>query len=189
MRKGVLIALCLLLALGLAACAEQETAPSVSEQSSVLEQSDNSDNEDILESQSSEAEVQESSENNTDEAEKGEQKLKLVIEGQEFDVTLYDTPAANSLYDMLPLELTFEDFNGIEKIAYLDNELTTEGEPDGCDPDVGDLCLYAPWGNLSIFYNDFRYSNSLIKLGHIDSGMDIISSMDEDFSASLEKAE
>ena len=83
----------------------------------------------------------------------------------------------------------FEDFNGIEKIAYLDNELTTEGEPDGCDPDVGDLCLYAPWGNLSIFYNDFRYSNSLIKLGHIDSGMDIISSMDEDFSASLEKAE
>lgn len=189
MKKGVLIALFLLLALGLAACEERETAPSVSEQSSVLEQSDNSDNADRLENQSSETEVQESSENNTDKAEKGEKKLKLVIEGQEFDVTLYDTPAANSLYDMLPLDLTFEDFNGVEKIAYLENELMTEGEPDGCDPDVGDLCLYAPWGNLSIFYNDFRYSNSLIKLGHIDSGMDIISSMDEDFSASLEKVE
>ena len=189
MKKGVLIALCLLLALGLAACAEQQTSPSVSEQSSILEQSDNSGNADRLESQSSDPQVQETSENNTDEAEKEEQKMKLVIEGQEFDVILYDTPAANAHYDMLPLDLTFEDFNSVEKIAYLENELTTEGEPDGCDPDVGDLCLYAPWGNLSIFYNDFRYSNSLIKLGHIDSGMDIISSMDKDFSASLEKAE
>ena len=90
---------------------------------------------------------------------------------------------------MLPLELTFEDFNGIEKIAYMDHELPTEGEPDEFDPDAGDLCLYAPWGNLSIFYKDFRNSNGLISLGYIDSGMDIIGNMSEDFSASLEKAE
>lgn len=38
-------------------------------------------------------------------------------------VTLYDTPAANALYEMLPLELTFADFNGIEKIAYMEDEL------------------------------------------------------------------
>ncbi len=60
-------------------------------------------------------------------------------------------------------------------------------EPDGCDPDVGDLRLYAPWGNLSIFYQDFRYSDSLIMLGHIDSGMDVIFDIDEDFSVRLEK--
>ena len=90
---------------------------------------------------------------------------------------------------MLPLELTFEDFNGIEKIAYMDNELPTEREPDAFDPDAGDLCLYAPWGNLSIFYKDFRNSNGLISLGHIDSGMEMIGSMNEDFSAMLEKAE
>ncbi|MGN0167525.1 MAG: cyclophilin-like fold protein, partial [Acetatifactor sp.] len=77
-------------------------------------------------------------------------------------------------------------FNGVEKISYLTEELPTEGEPDGCDPDVGDLCLYAPWGNLSVFYQDFRYSNSLILLGHIDSGMDVISGMNGDFSATLE---
>ena len=116
-------------------------------------------------------------------------KLKLTVEGQELSITLFDTPAANALYDMLPLELTFEDFNGVEKISYLTDELPTEGEPDGCDPDVGDLCLYAPWGNLSIFYQDIRYSNSLIMLGHIDEGMDIISSMNEDFSVTLEKVE
>lgn len=44
-----------------------------------------------------------------------------------------------------------------------------------------------PWGNLSIFYQDFRYSDSLIMLGHIDSGRDVIFSMEEDFSVILEK--
>ena len=89
---------------------------------------------------------------------------------------------------MLPLTLSFEDFNNTEKIAYMDQELPTEGEPDAFDPDVGDLCLYAPWANLSIFYKDFRNSNDLISLGHIDSGMDVISGMNEDFLALLEKA-
>ncbi len=121
------------------------------------------------------------------EVENTERKLKMTVNGQEVAITLYDTPAANALYDMLPLDLTFEDFNGIEKISYLSQELPTEGEPDGCDPDVGDFCLYAPWGNLSIFYQDFRYSDSLIMLGHIDSGMDVISEMDNT-SAILEKA-
>ncbi len=117
----------------------------------------------------------------------GERKLRMIVDGQEIAITLYNTPAANALYDLLPLELTFEDFNGIEKISYLSEELPTDGEPDGCDPDVGDLCLYAPWGNLSIFYQDFRYSESLIMLGHVDSGMDIVSSMEENTAVVLEK--
>lgn len=124
-----------------------------------------------------------------EEVENGERKLKLTLDGEQIDITLYDTPTANALYEMLPLELDFEDFNGVEKISYLSQKLPTEGEPDGCDPDVGDFCLYAPWGNLSIFYQDFRYSDSLIMLGHIDSGMDLISGQDGDFSATLEVAE
>lgn len=118
-----------------------------------------------------------------------QRKLKLTVDGQEMGITLYDTPAANALYEMLPLELDFEDFNGIEKISYLTEKLPTEGEPDGCKPDVGAFCLYAPWGNLSIFYQDFRYSESLIMLGHVDYGMDIISDKNENFSAKLEAVE
>ena len=118
-----------------------------------------------------------------------ERKLRMIVDGQEISITLYDTPAANALYDMLPLDLNFEDFNSIEKISYLSQELPTEGEPDSCDPDVGDLCLYAPWGNLSIFYQDFRYSDSLIMLGYIDSGMDVISEIDEDFRVALERVD
>ncbi len=117
-----------------------------------------------------------------------ERKLKMTVDGQEISITLYDTPAANALYEMLPLELAFEDFNGIEKISYLPQELPTEGEPDGCEPGVGDFCLYAPWGNLSVFYQDFRYSDSLIMLGHIDSGMEFISGHNGNFAAALEAA-
>lgn len=90
---------------------------------------------------------------------------------------------------MLPLTLSFEDFNNTEKIAYMDQELPTEGEPDAFDPDVGDLCLYAPWGNLSIFYEDFGNASGLISLGQIDSGIDIIRNRNDTFSATLETIE
>ena len=122
----------------------------------------------------------------TAEMEDGERKVKMTIDGQEIFITLYDTTAANALYDMLPLDLSFEDYNGVEKISYLSQTLPTTGEPDGYDPDIGDLCFYAPWENLSVFYQDFRYSDGLILLGHIDSGMDLISAHDGEFSATLE---
>lgn len=192
MKKGILLFLSVLLCFSLAACADQKTTPSVSEQGSGQEQSDIQNNNDSLETQSTNSQEPDSSANNTDTPatpEAGERKVKLTIDGQEFDVTLYDAPAANALYDMLPLELTFEDFNGIEKIAYVDNELPTEGEPDEFDPDVGDLCLYAPWGNLSIFYKDFRNSNGLISLGHIDSDISTITNMNSNFIATLKASE
>ncbi len=116
----------------------------------------------------------------------GAHPVTMTVGGQAVSVTLQDTPAANALYDMLPLDLTFEDYNGTEKISYLDAALPTEGEADGCDPAVGDLCLYAPWGNLCIFYQDFGYSDGLILLGHIDSGMDVISAMEGDFPVRME---
>lgn len=122
-----------------------------------------------------------------DAATDGAHPITMSVDGRAFSVTLHDTPAANALVDMLPLDLTFADYNGTEKISYLDAALPTDGAPDGCDPTVGDLCLYAPWGNLCIFYRDFRYSDGLILLGHIDSGMDVIAGMAGDFTVRLER--
>ena len=116
-------------------------------------------------------------------------KLKMTVAEQTITIVLYDTPTADALYEALPLELNFSDYNGTEKIAYPPETLPTEGEPDGCDPEVGDLCLYAPWGNLCIFSQDFRYSDSLIKLGYVESGMDILTDINGDFTAVLERAE
>ncbi len=189
MKKGIVTFLGWLLCFGLAACAAWQAELPVDEQNSYEEQLDIQNGNDSLATQAIQHQKAESSRDDTKISETREKTVKLIIDGQELSVTLYDTPTANALYDMLPLELTFEDFNGIEKIAYMDCELPTEGEPDGCDPDEGDFCLYAPWGNLSIFYQDFRYSDALIKLGHMDSGMEMINNMNEDFSATLEKAQ
>ena len=112
--------------------------------------------------------------------------LTLTVGERSIQIELYDTPAANALREMLPLELTFSDFNETEKISYLPQNLPTDGEPDGCDPDVGDFCLYAPWGNLSVFYRDFPYSESLILLGHIsDDDTAYLASLQGEFSAEL----
>lgn len=35
----------------------------------------------------------------------GERKLRMILDGQEIAITLYNTPAANALYVLLPLEL------------------------------------------------------------------------------------
>ena len=79
---------------------------------------------------------------------------------------------------MLPLELSFEDFNSTEKIAYLTEEIPSDGSPDQCDPDVGSLCYYIPWGNLCFFYQDFRASSSLIPLGNVESGVEFLEQLD-----------
>lgn len=181
MKKGILLFLSMMLCFGLAACAEREATPPVTEQHSQQEQTENEAENQATEEPSSDITPQT--------PETAERKAKLTIDGQEFDVTLYDTSAADALYNMLPLTLTFEDFNNTEKIAYMDDELPTDGEPNEFDPDVGDLCLYAPWGNLSIFYKDFRNSSGLISLGHIDSGIDIIGSLSDTFTATLEALE
>lgn len=182
MKKAISILLSIIVGTCFSACDGQTSLQTSSQPDSIQELTDTEDNSLTV------SESIQTSSTNDDTTEKSERKVNLIIEDTQISITLYDTPAANSLYEMLPLELAFEDFNATEKISYLPDELSTEGEPDGCDPDVGDFCLYAPWGNLSIFYKDFRYSDSLILLGHIDSGIDIIGSMEGDFSARLEKA-
>ncbi|WP_397386955.1 cyclophilin-like fold protein [Paenibacillus sp. BIC5C1] len=64
-------------------------------------------------------------------------------------------PPNREFLSRLPLTLSFEDYNRTEKNSYLPHCLTTEEAPGGFDPSVGDLTLYAPWGNLAVFYMDF----------------------------------
>lgn len=100
--------------------------------------------------------------------------IKMTINGRTAMATLDDTPAARDFFSQLPLTLALEDHAKTEKIAYLPRELTTRDAPRGIDPTVGDLTYYAPWGNLAIFYRDFGYSHGLIKLGRIESGLDLL---------------
>lgn len=110
-------------------------------------------------------------------------------DGSEIIVQLNDNPAADALYEMLPLELSFEDFNSTEKIAYLTEEIPSAGSPDQCDPGVGSLCYYIPWGNLCFFYQDFRPSTSLIPLGQVESGVEYLERLDQAGTVAAEAVE
>lgn len=116
-------------------------------------------------------------------------RLKLTVNGNNLYVRLNDSQASNNLLEMLPLTLEFEDFNNTEKIAYLPSELNVDGAPSGYVPERGDFAYYVPWGNLSIFYNDFRYSDSLVKLGEIESGIDDLENIDGSFEMTIERVE
>ncbi len=116
-------------------------------------------------------------------------RIKLTVNGNEVFVRLDDNVASRDFLEMLPLTLTFEDFNNTEKIATLPTELSTEGLPSEYTPAIGDFSYYAPWGNVSVFYKDFRYSNSLYKLGTIESGTEIFENMNGDFEVTIERVD
>ena len=101
-------------------------------------------------------------------------KAVLVIDGSRLPVTLRNEPSANDLYSRLPVTLSFKDFSGMEKIAYFDKRLDETGQK--------------VWGNLSIFYVDFKDDRNLIPIGRLESGLDIVKAHDS-FTATLEKAE
>jgi hypothetical protein len=101
-------------------------------------------------------------------------KIRLTINGKAIPATLRDNATSRDFLSLLPLTLTLEDYNATEKISYLPRKLSTTGAPAGIDPEIGDIAYYAPWGNLAIFYKDFRHSPGLIRLGRIDGGVEAL---------------
>ncbi|WP_247637004.1 cyclophilin-like fold protein [Methylobacterium sp. 37f] len=87
--------------------------------------------------------------------------------GDSVTATLGDGESARAFRALLPLTLTLKDFNGSEKIGDLPKRLSVQGEPAGADPEPGDIAYYAPWGNLAIYYKDFKYSDGLVRLGRL----------------------
>lgn len=101
-------------------------------------------------------------------------KIGIALEGATVAATLDGNPAARDFLSLLPLSVVLEDYAATEKIFRLPRKLTTQGLPDGYEPRAGDIAYYAPWGNIAIFYKDFRYSPGLVKLGVIDTGLDAL---------------
>ena len=97
-------------------------------------------------------------------------RIRLTFADQDFTATLEDNPSARDLVSMLPLDLTVGDYSTNEKIAYLPRKLTEEGSGRFGDEAAGDLCYYAPWGNLAMFHGPYRWSRGLIRLGRLDGG-------------------
>lgn len=98
-------------------------------------------------------------------------QIRFTIGVNTATATLHDNATARDFISQLPMTVSMTDYSSTEKVFYLPNDyrLSTEGAPSGYDPSIGDITLYAPWGNIAIFYRDYGYSSGLIPIGKIDN--------------------
>jgi hypothetical protein len=115
-------------------------------------------------------------------------KIRLILDDATLDATLADSAAARDFAALLPLTLTLSDYAGTEKVSDLPRKLSITGAPAGTAAKVGDIDYYAPWGNLAIFYQDFRHSDGLVNLGRIESGMEKLTAKNGEFTVTIERA-
>lgn len=100
-------------------------------------------------------------------------RIKMTFDGRIMTATLYDNPSARDFFSMLPLDLAIEDYSSNEKIAYLPRKLTEEGSGPFGNERPYDLCYFVPWGNLAMFYADYKHPG-LIRLGRFDDGYEAL---------------
>jgi hypothetical protein len=86
----------------------------------------------------------------------------------EWVIHLECSTTTSDLLALLPLELTLKDYGKTELIAALSGKLSTRDAPPGHTAKRGDLCYYAPWGNLALFLKDFGSAPGLVLLGRCE---------------------
>ena len=103
-------------------------------------------------------------------------------------IAMYDNRAVDAFLERLPLEdLSFFDLSGIEKpVERPEEPFSLADEELGYDPLEGEMVIYRPWGNFTIFYGDFCYSDELVPLGKVESGLEVIAGQTDDFFGELE---
>jgi len=101
-------------------------------------------------------------------------QIRIVVGGRALTATLDRSATAADFVSLLPLTLVLTDYASTEKVSDLPRKLSTQGVPAGSAAKAGDIALYAPWGNLAIYYNDFSYSAGLVRFGRIDGSLDIL---------------
>jgi hypothetical protein len=100
-------------------------------------------------------------------------RVRLTFNDQSMIASLYDNPSARDFVSILPRDnLTIDNYGSNEKITYLPRKLTEEGSGPFGNEAPGDLCYFAPWGNLALFYAGYRWSNGLIRLGRFEGGFE-----------------
>jgi hypothetical protein len=112
--------------------------------------------------------------------------ITLDIEGTTVTGTLFDNTAARSLVDQLPLELSFTDYGGQEKIAELPAPLSLKGVPAGDDADPMTIGYYAPDQALVLYYDHVGYYNGIVRLGVFDD-LEAVRDHDDTFTARLSR--
>jgi len=104
-----------------------------------------------------------------------QQRIKITFGENVVTARIYDNATSRDFIAQLPLTIDMEDFAGAEKIFYPPQKLSTADRQAVGDPAIGDINVYAPWGNIAIFYKNYSGSRDLIRIGRIEEGMDALS--------------
>lgn len=95
-------------------------------------------------------------------------EIRITVDGQPFQGTLVDSPAARDLVVQLPATIDMRDHGGVEKTGRLPSPLSLDGQQESADPDVGDVGYFAPGKDLVLYYGDQAYFPGIVVLGRLD---------------------
>lgn len=117
-------------------------------------------------------------------------RIQITIGEQRLGAALAESAAARDLIAQLPVTIGMTDRGGVEKTGPLPSPLSLEGQPDGADPDVGDLGdlgYYAPGNDLVLYYGDQSYFPGIVIVGRLDGdAAQALSELDGPFTARVE---
>ncbi|CAN7591867.1 cyclophilin-like fold protein [Terrabacter sp. LjRoot27] len=97
-------------------------------------------------------------------------KIVITLGEKRFGAVLTDSAASRDLLRQLPVTVDMVDHGGVEKTGPLPSSLSLDGQPEGADPEVGDVGYYAPGNDLVLYYGDQSYYPGIVVLGRLDSG-------------------
>ena len=183
MKKSFSIILSFLLVLSFAACSKVQTNNTKTTTKQIESQTTTTQStKETTSETTAKATTKKSNKDNSD-----DKKISMNINGEEVIISLDDTPAANSFYDMLPLDVDFKNFNSEEKMMSVEEIMENADKPEAPSLDIGDFGLSEEDGSLSVITGDKESENSFNKLGTIVSGLDIILKQTGDYSATIKK--
>lgn len=190
MKKYAVIFIALLMLLAAACGTKKNTQESDNSEVKIMINTESSTIENVtteVEASEQVSSQQVSTEQAAKENEITQNKIRIATPDGDIIVVLEDNSASADLLNRLPMTVHFEDFNNTEKISYIDGKLDTSNAVTEYTPLAGAFAYYIPWGNLSVFYEDFRQSSGLASLGTVESGMEYVKTMDNYDSVTIER--
>lgn len=118
----------------------------------------------------------------------GSTAIRVIVGDEAFTAELYDNPTARDLAGRLPVTLTVDDLNAVEKTGRLPFALTTNGVPRGADPKVDEIGYYAPGRNLVLYYGDVGYFDGIIRIGRFEDSIEGIGDLADGLTVTVERA-
>ncbi|WP_337617636.1 cyclophilin-like fold protein [Acidaminococcus timonensis] len=99
----------------------------------------------------------------------GKERKIVVSDGAHQVVyVLNGSPAAEDLFQQLPLTIELQNYSDNEKIFY-PRALNVKDTPRAKNQ-AGTLAYYAPWKDVVLFYGPYRENEELYELGHVLDG-------------------